>query len=250
MVLEKIAKPLIQLIINEELNRNQFGFRPKSDCGLAKAMIFYKAKKYNYEKALLIDIQKAYDTVNLDILTDIIEKTFNNIGKKKILNNFIKIYKGLILIINGTEINMSRGLPQGSALSPLFFNLYINGVLKQINENNNTQSQAYADDMILQGNNIDDIQKQYKLAKLELNKIELKINPEKWELISNNQEDVIIDKDEEGNEIRIKSVSQAKYLGQIIREDGTPVNNLNTINFNHLNNILTRKINYKSLYKY
>lgn len=160
MVLEKIAKPLIQLIINEELNRNQFGFRPKSDCGLAKAMIFYKAKKYNYEKALLIDIQKAYDTVNLDILTDIIEKTFNNIGKKKILNNFIKIYKGLILIINGTEINMSRGLPQGSALSPLFFKLYINGVLKQINENNNTQGQAYADDMILQGNNIDDIQKQ------------------------------------------------------------------------------------------
>ena len=87
-------------------------------------------KKYNYEKALLIDIQKAYDSVNLDILTDIIEKTFNNIGKKKILSNFIKIYKGLVLIINGTEINMTRGLPQGSALSPLFFNLYINGILK------------------------------------------------------------------------------------------------------------------------
>ena len=45
MVLEKMAKPLIQLIINEELNHNQFGFRPKSDCGSAKAMIFYKSKR-------------------------------------------------------------------------------------------------------------------------------------------------------------------------------------------------------------
>ena len=75
----------ITIRIQEELNSNQFGFRQKSDCGLTKAMIFYKAKKYNYEKALLIDIQKAYNSVNLDILTDIIEKTFNNTGKKKIL---------------------------------------------------------------------------------------------------------------------------------------------------------------------
>ena len=96
--------------------------------------------------------------------------------------------------------------------------------------------------MILQGNNIDNIQKQYELAKLELNKIELKINPEKCELISNNNEDFIKDKDEDGNELRIKSVPQAKYLGQIIKEDGSPVNSSNTINFNHLNTVFDRVV--------
>ena len=240
MVVEKIAKPLIQYIINKELNQNQFGFRPLSDCGLAKAMIFYKSKKYNYKKALLIDIQKAYDSVNLDILTEIIDKSFDNVGMRKILKNFIELYKGLVLIINGTEINMTRGLPQGSALSPLFFNLYINGILKQINQNNNTHGQAYADDIIIQGNDINNLQKQYDLAKLELNKIDLKINPEKCELISDNEDDYIKDIDGEGNEIKIKSVEQAKYLGQNIKEDGTPIDNPNSINFNYLNGILTK----------
>ena len=61
---------------------------------------------------------------------------------------------------------MTRGLSQGSALSPLFFNLYINGILKQINQNNNTHGQAYADDIIIQGNDINNLQKQYNLTKL------------------------------------------------------------------------------------
>ena len=45
MVLEKISKPLIQTIINKEVVKNQLGFRPLSDCGLAKAMIYYNSKK-------------------------------------------------------------------------------------------------------------------------------------------------------------------------------------------------------------
>ena len=53
MILEKLSKPLIQLIINEKINENQFGFRPKSDCGLAKAMIYYKANSINIIKLYL-----------------------------------------------------------------------------------------------------------------------------------------------------------------------------------------------------
>ena len=238
MVLEKISKPLIQTIINKEVVKNQFGFRPLSDCGLAKAMIYYNSKKFNYNKALLIDIQKAYDSVNLDILITIIESTYNNKVIKDLLTNFIEIYKGLVLIINGTEINATRGLPQGSALSPLFFNLYINNVLKQINANNNVHGQAYADDIILQGNSIINIQTAYELAKNEFNKIELKINPEKCELISEQINDYIIDIGNNGSETKITSVKQAKYLGQIINADGSPVNS--DINLNYLNGLLTK----------
>ena len=98
-------------------------------------MILYNSKKYKYNKALLIDIKKAYDTVNIEILEKIVEKTFQNKNTKTLLLNFIYIHKSLILIINDTEINATRGLPQGSSLSPIFFNLYINDVLKQLNQN-------------------------------------------------------------------------------------------------------------------
>ena len=201
-------------------------------------MIYYNSKKFNYNKALLIDIQKAYDSVNLDILITMIESTYNNKVIKDLLTNFIEIYKGLVLIINGTEINATRGLPQGSALSPLFFNLYINNVLKQINANNNVHGQAYADDIILQGNSIINIQTAYELAKNEFNKIELKINPEKCELISEQINDYIIDIGNDGSETKITSVKQAKYLGQIINADGSPVNS--DINLNYLNGLLTK----------
>ena len=241
MVLEKIAKPIIQKIINEHIIKNQFGFRPKSDCGLAKAMIFYNAQKYKYNKALLIDIKKAYDTVNLEILEKIIDKTFINQNIKTLLLNFILFYKGLILIINDTEIHTTRGLPQGSSLSPIFFNLYINDILKELNRDKDVHTQAYADDIIIQSNNLQKLQNSYDQAKTEFKKIGLEINPEKCELITDNESETIIDSNNNEEIIEIKGVKSAKYLGQIINEHGVPTKNITEVNFGHIKSILIKQ---------
>ena len=234
MVLEKLAKPIIQKLINQKLNKNQFGFRPKSDCGIAKAMIFFNAKKYQFNKSLLIDIKKAYDTVNLDKLINIVNENFNNEVDRTIINSFIKIYQKLVLIINNTEIHPNRGLPQGSALSPILFSLYINNILMKLNEDTEIHTQAYADDIIIQGKDIKKIQDHYNKTKEMFREIDLEINPEKCELISDNGNDRIIDKDENENETIIQSKKQAKYLGQIINENGIPTNNINSINFGNI----------------
>ena len=74
-----------------------------------------KAKEKGFNKILLIDIKKVYDSVYLEIL--------KNIPNNAILLDFINIYQQLTMIINDEEINFTKGLPQGSTLSPIFFNI-------------------------------------------------------------------------------------------------------------------------------
>ena len=240
MILEKLSKPLIQKIINKKINKNQFGFRPKSDCGIAKAMIFFQSRKYKYKKALLIDIKKAYDTVDLNKLKETINEVFDDENEKGLLINFINIYQGLILIINGVKINPTIGLPQGSSLSPIFFNLYINQVLDKIGKIKEIHIQAYADDIIILSNKIENIQKAYDQTKVEIEKIKLQINPDKCELISEEQNDSIKDTSENGEMKIINSVNQAKYLGQVINEEGVPINNVKSISFGYISSVIRK----------
>ena len=51
---------------------NQYGFKEGSDSSIAKTIIYYKNKKYKFNKALLIDISKSYDSVNKNKLKEII----------------------------------------------------------------------------------------------------------------------------------------------------------------------------------
>ena len=59
--------------------------------------------------------------------------------------------------------------------------------------------QAYADDIIILINNIINIQNTYDKSKELFHNIELEKNPSKWELISNDSNDKIIDKENGSN---------------------------------------------------
>ena len=51
--LEKRSKEIVCKLINKKITINQYGFKEGSDCSIAKTMIYYKAKKYNFNKDLL-----------------------------------------------------------------------------------------------------------------------------------------------------------------------------------------------------
>ena len=208
-------------------------------------MISHKCKKYNYNKSLLIYIKKAYDSVNRTALKNIILKYFGESGK--ILTDFIIIFDGLTTNINGKAINNIYGLPQGSAISPTLFNLYINETLEKINQIDNLSAQAYADDLILQSTSLETLQIEFKIVKDLYKELNLKINGNKCELlISEVAEDSIIDTE---NNIKIKSQSSAKYLGQIINQNGIPTTGINKVNFGRFLNIISRTGNLTRMAK-
>ena len=83
--------------------------------------------------------------------------------------------------------------------------LYINNVLEQLNKLDKIHVQAYADDIIILNNDINMIQKAYDKAKELLSHLDLEINPSKCELISENENDSIFDKENNTEKLEIKS---------------------------------------------
>ena len=174
---------------------------------------------------LLLDLQKAFDTVNHAILLS----KLRSIGSDTRTVEWFRSYltgRTQITDINGTissETIITCGAPQGSILGPLLFNLYINDMQNSVS----CKLMLYADDSILlvPGNNVtyisNSLQLQLGLIRdwLSINKLSLHIGKTQSILFGtkrklNNCEklNVICD----GN--LIESKTNVKYLGLIIDE--------------------------------
>ena len=72
IILEKLASYKVKELLMTKINKIQFGFRENSDCNVAKLMIWVNNLKTGYNKHLLIDIKKAIDSINREILKKMI----------------------------------------------------------------------------------------------------------------------------------------------------------------------------------
>ena len=174
------------------LSTRQYGF--KKHIGTRNAlsdvndMVTHALNKGKYVAAILIDLQKAFDTVDHSILL----KKCNQMGLRGKMNNIIKNYmtnRKSVVKINSdhSELeNINFGVPQGSVLGPILFLIYINDIEQCIN---NTQLYLFADDIVLFSIN-DDYTKMLKNLQNDFNVIvnwckdnELFINEKKTQYI-------------------------------------------------------------------
>ena len=123
---------------NKLLSDLQYGFRKGKSTNLA---IFHLVSDFlfcfhqkTYTIALFLDLRKAFDTINKDILIHKLKL----MGFRGITNDFINSYmtnRKQYVNVHNCKSNLediSVSCPQGSVLGPLFFNLFINDITHAI----------------------------------------------------------------------------------------------------------------------
>ena len=134
---------------NHLLTEHQSGFRPKHSCETALHNIIdnwlCNIDAGKLTGVLFIDLSKAFDTVNHDVLLKkllsfgICQNTFNWFSSYLRNRTQCVKWKGVL----SKEKNVTIGVPQGSILGPLFFILFVNDYPKCLKHSTVT---IYADD--------------------------------------------------------------------------------------------------------
>ena len=139
-IIQQAVAQVLTPVFEPTLSDNSYGFRP----GRSAHMAVMKAKEYyedGYRYVVDIDLAKYFDTVNHDILMDMVMVEVKERTIIRLIRAFLKSGVMEDGILSPTE----EGTPQGGNLSPLLSNIYLIRFDKLLEERGH-KFVRYADD--------------------------------------------------------------------------------------------------------
>jgi group II intron reverse transcriptase/maturase len=139
-MIQQATVQVLQPIFEPIFSDSSYGFRPKRNAQQA----IKRAREYydeGYTRVVDIDLAKYFDTVNHDILLDMVRTEVKDEAVIKLIRKFLK--SGVMA--NGLVSQTTEGTPQGGNLSPLLSNIYLTSFDRML-ESRGHKFVRYADD--------------------------------------------------------------------------------------------------------
>jgi group II intron reverse transcriptase/maturase len=158
---------------------NSFGYRP----GKSAQMAIQKVKEYaeqGYKRAVLIDLSKYFDTLNHELLMNMVREQVHDKRVTELIKNYLK--SGVME--NGLLVKTEEGSPQGGPLSPLLANIYLNKFDQEMG-GRGVLVIRYADDIVVLAKSERAAQRLLESGRKYLEgKLKLKVNAEMSKVVS------------------------------------------------------------------
>ncbi|MGF9917305.1 group II intron reverse transcriptase/maturase [Paenibacillus ehimensis] len=168
-------QPLFEPIFAE----GSYGYRP----GRSAQQAIRKVKAYaeqGYSYAVEIDLSKYFDTLNHELLLDLLRR---QVQDKRVID-LIKKYLKSGVMENGVRRETEEGSPQGGPLSPLLANIYLNKFDQEM-RNRGVVIIRYADDIVVLARSKRAATRLLESSRAYLeNKLKLKLNTQKSKVVS------------------------------------------------------------------
>ncbi|KAJ2941053.1 hypothetical protein O0L34_g13183 [Tuta absoluta] len=231
-ILERLLQP--ELLKNVEIDEAQFGFRSgvSTDSAIAslKHTVDYYVERETSVYACFLDLSRAFDLVNYDIL-------WNKLHDSGVPEHIVGIlrhwYGGQTNYVRWSDTTSNAyklecGVRQGGLTSPDLFNIYVNGLIGELRSTGTgchidgvcVNNISYADDMVLLSPSISGLKKLLLVCENYANSHGLKYNVAKTEMLvfragkgPQRVPEVFL------NGSAVRTVKQFKYLGHIVTED-------------------------------
>lgn len=135
-VISKLMEKVMEMQLREHfdvhdiLPPTQSGFRPGYSCSTALLTItddiFQSSDEGNLTALALLDFSKAFDTIDHEILIEILRSSGANVDATNLLSSYLNDRSQQVRLkgVISTSRTVSTGVPQGSILGPLLFTVY------------------------------------------------------------------------------------------------------------------------------
>ena len=154
-LLERILDGRIRKRVVQAFGEEQQGFRKgrwTTDGMFALRQLVEKRLEMQERMAVgFVDLEKAYDTVPREMVTATVRWMGVPEAEARMVEAMYERTKGRVVVGSGLseEFPVNIGLRQGSALSPLLFNMVMELISKKISTKDVLRKTMYADDLVI-----------------------------------------------------------------------------------------------------